>query len=302
MVTGTAFAQARVEVLIDLPDPRLRSAMQRNAAAFLSDINTSYVRKRELRFGRYLSNQTVRSAMIAEWAQERIRIPEAKLIETVLKKTDGTYLLRNIPVLRDRPDGTEVYEEAVLQFDIEGRILDFYFGLPTQRYRELLSQGKGDIDIANRDVILSFLDGLSNAYRRKDIGYISDLFSNQSLFIVGRRIVDSGDRSPYASQVEYLIFEREEFLNRLTEIFQNNIWIDVKFNDIRILRHPRHPDVYGVNMIQHYTSNLYTDTGYLFLLVDFRDRSKPVIHVRTWQSIFDTPEDQKFSLGDMEIF
>lgn len=84
-LSATAHAQARVEVLIDLPNACLRSAMQRNAAAFLSDINTSYVRKRELRFGRYLSNQTVRSAMIAEWAQERIRIPEAKLIETVLQ-------------------------------------------------------------------------------------------------------------------------------------------------------------------------------------------------------------------------
>lgn len=167
---------------------------------------------------------------------------------------------------------------------------------------ELLRYGKDDIDIANRDVILSFLDGLTNAYRRKDIGYINTLYADQALFIVGRLIQDSGEQSPYEPQVEYLTFNRKEFVNRLTEVFQNNAWIDVKFNEVGILRHPRLPDVYGVSMTQHFTSSLYSDTGYLFLLVDFRDRSRPIIHVRTWQSILITPEDQKFSLGDMEIF
>lgn len=253
MVTGTAYAQARVEVLIDLPDERLISVIQRNSSEFLTEINNAFTGKRELRFGRGLLNQPLRSALNVEWAQQKFRIPEVKLIEPAFGKTDGTYLIRNIPALQIRPDGSEAYQEAVLQFDNEGKILDFYFGLPNQRYLELLRSGKSDIDIANREIILTFIDGLSNAYRRKDIGYIRNLFSDQSLIIVGRQIVDSGDRSPYASQVEYLIFDRKEFLNRLTEIFQNNVWIDVKFNDIGILRHPRHPDIYGVDMIQHYT-------------------------------------------------
>ena len=143
---------------------------------------------------------------------------------------------------------------------------------------------------------------MTNAYRRKDIGYINTLYADTGLFIVGRLIQDSGERSPYEPQVEYLTFDRKEFVSRLTEIFQKNAWIDVKFNEVGILRHPRHPDVYGVSMTQHFTSSLYSDTGYLFLLVDFRDSRRPIIHVRTWQSILDIPEDKKFSLGDMEIF
>jgi hypothetical protein len=294
-------AQPNVEVFVDIPDPQLRSAMQRDASAFLSDINTAYARKRELSFGRYLSNQTVRSALLSEWAQERFRIPEAKIVETALKKTDATYIIRNIPVLRDRPDGTEVYEEAVLQFDHEGRIQDFYFGLPAHRYQEKLRQGKDDIDIANREIILTFLDGMTNAYRRKDIGNFSNLYTDHTIFVIGRRIEDSGERSPYASRVEYLTYEREEFMKRLAEIFQNNGWIEVEFSTISILRHPRYPEMYGVTLTQNYSSSTYQDSGYLFLLVDFRDRNRPIIHVRIWQDVKSTPDDNRFQLGEVEI-
>jgi len=86
VVGRSLLAQPDVDVFIDIPDPRLRSTMQRNASAFLSEINRAHVEVRALRFGRYVSNRAVRSAMIAEWAQERFRIPDAKLIETALKK------------------------------------------------------------------------------------------------------------------------------------------------------------------------------------------------------------------------
>ena len=55
------------------------------------------------------------------------------------------------------------------------------------------------------------------------------------------------------------------------------------YSDFRILRHPTMDGIYGVTLRQRYSSDRYSDDGYLFLLWDFRDRSMPVIHVRTWQ-------------------
>jgi hypothetical protein len=128
------------------------------------------------------------------------------------------------------------------------------------------------------------------------------VFSDQALIIVGRVVESTGQRSAYEQQVEYLQFTKDEYITRLRQIFRANAWIEVGFKDVSILRHPRHPDVYGVSLTQFYSSTLYSDVGYLFLLIDFRDRDKPMIHVRTWQPTNATPEDQKFSLGDMEIF
>ena len=43
-------------------------------------------------------------------------------------------------------------------------------------------------------------------------------------------------------------------------------------------------DIFGVQLLQKYNSTSYGDEGYLFLMVDLRDKSRPVIHVRAWQS------------------
>jgi hypothetical protein len=49
------------------------------------------------------------------------------------------------------------------------------------------------------------------------------------------------------------------------------------------MRHPTTPGIYGVSLRQRYTSDRYSDEGYLFLLWDFRNEAEPKIHVRTWQ-------------------
>ena len=57
---------------------------------------------------------------------------------------------------------------------------------------------------------------------------------------------------------------------------------------------------------QTYTSDIYADDGYLFLLWDFKDADVPQIHVRTWQPrILDDqtviPENEIFSLRNFNL-
>jgi hypothetical protein len=40
--------------------------------------------------------------------------------------------------------------------------------------------------------------------------------------------------------------------------------------------------IYGVEMRQNYSSTTYADEGYLFLLIDFREKD-PLIYIRAWQ-------------------
>ncbi len=296
-------AQDAVEVFVaDMPNATLGASIQRNASAFLTEVNAAFTDKRVLRFSPSQTTSDFRESMPDLWKGERFQIGETRIIEIVSRQRDGSYIMRNIPLIFIRPDGKEHYEEGVLQFSPSGLLMEFRIGLASHRYAELLRQGQGDIDISNREYILQFVEGFRTAYNRKDANYLNTVFSDQALIIVGRVAESTGQRSAYEQQVEYLQFTKDEYITRLRQIFRANAWIEVGFKDMSILRHPRHPDVYGVSLTQYYNSTLYSDVGYLFLLIDFRDRDKPMIHVRTWQPTNVTPEDQKFSLGDMEIF
>ena len=66
---------------------------------------------------------------------------------------------------------------------------------------------------------------------------------------------------------------------------------------VRDLQDPR---LYGVTLKQRWTSSTYSDTGYVFLLLDFADPDYPLIHVRSWQpERFD--DGSIISLQDFEI-
>jgi hypothetical protein len=88
----------------------------------------------------------------------------------------------------------------------------------------------------------------------------------------------------------------------LQRVFSNNKKINVSFDEIEVKMHPTNPNWYGVMLKQGWTSDLYHDEGYVFLLWDFSNENEPTIHIRTWQpekSI--TTDDEKFSLDDFDI-
>ena len=112
--------------------------------------------------------------------------------------------------------------------------------------------------------------------------------------------VDKEGKKYYEDAV--IQFTKGEYVERLKQLFFKNEWIDVGYNDIDIIKHPKYPAIYGVSLTQYYSSETYPDEGFLFLLIDFEDPKKPLIHVRTWQPKKVTPEDEVFHIGYMEIF
>lgn len=286
----------------DFAQHELRQRMEVNASAILTVINRSWVERATPSFVKETHSQNFLDQFDQLWQYTPFYIPEGTIIETVSRLTSGYYELRNIPMIFISGTGEERYEEGVLQFTPTGQVHDFRIGLAAHRYEELLRQGEDQIDSDNRQMILSFVENFRTAYNRRDIEFIQDVFSEQALIIVGRVVMNTRQQSPMQKQVEYLRFTKDEYIRRLHNIFAANTWIDVGFSSIRILRHPRHRDIYGINLTQYYNSSIYSDIGYLFLLIDFRDPEKPLIHVRTWQPEQQTPETDIFVLGDMEIF
>ena len=143
-------------------------------------------------------------------------------------------------------------------------------------------------DADNRRMILNYCEHLRTSYTTKDIDFLRQVFSDQALIIVGN-VVRSADNNSATGiegdeKVTFSLKTKKEYLERLEKVFAANKKIDVKFTDFRIMRHPTMEGIYGVSMKQKYTSDRYSDDGYLFILWDFRNKSMPLIHVRTWQS------------------
>ena len=142
-------------------------------------------------------------------------------------------------------------------------------------------------DADNRRMILNYCEHLRTSYTTKDIDFLRQVFSDQALIIVGN-VVRSADNNSATGiegdeKVIFSLKTKKEYLERLEKVFAANKKIDVKFSDFRIMRHPTMEGIYGVSMKQKYTSDRYSDDGYLFILWDFRNKSMPLIHVRTWQ-------------------
>lgn len=151
---------------------------------------------------------------------------------------------------------------------------------------KVLSGNLTEIDAQNREMILNYVEHLRSSYTTKDIDFLQQLFSENALIVVGHVVRTSMQReSQYlpASQVVYNVKSKQEYLSKLKLVFKLNKQIQLHFSDFHIMRHPTTPGIYGVSLRQQYSSDRYSDDGYLFLLWDFRNEAEPKIHVRTWQ-------------------
>ena len=117
------------------------------------------------------------------------------------------------------------------------------------------------------------------------LDFLRQIFSEKALIIVGNVVKTAPEQDGFTAgqRVEYYLRTKSEYLNRLSHAFAASRKINVKFSDFRILRHPTMDGIYGVSLRQRYSSDQYSDDGWLFLLWDFRNEAMPLVHVRTWQ-------------------
>jgi len=308
LMAGPLHAQSTVEVFVsEFSEHELRLVMENNASSFLSEVNTAFEEKREPVPADKNVDRRLSRILSELWSFSPFYIPDDIIIQNAAKTTSGYYEMRNIPIFFVDASGEEHYEEAVLQFTPEGTISEFRIGLAAHRYQELMNKGQDTIDRENRQQILTFVENFRTAYNRKDLQFIEDVFSDQALIIVGRVVQNTGLRSAFEDQVEekveFLQFNKDEYIDRLRHLFRINQWIEIGFEEIDIIRHPQPhlQDVYGVSLTQYYNSSIYSDVGHLFLLIDFKKPTEPMIHVRTWQPKREGPDSQRFSIGDLEI-
>lgn len=173
---------------------------------------------------------------------------------------------------------------------------------------------KDDINDRRETFIKDFISYYQAAYQKEEISYIAQFFSSDALIVTEtKQLIPMGSeiipRSTKSRDYHSIIENRNEYIARLKECFENNEKISIGISNVLIRRHPKYNDIYGVNFFQIWDDsggfNILENkmSGYIFMMVDFRNSEmEPIIHVRTWQpkSNIEKPSD-KYTLTDFRI-
>ena len=219
------------------------------------------------------------------------------------------YDIRSIMVKID-PGETETtaVQNLVFTFSRAGLITSVRSMLPKYDFQTIIARGETAQDSLMRGTILDFMEQFRMAYNTKDTAYLEKVYSDDALILVGtvlqeKRGADDMMRRSLLSQPKIKLIQqsKREYLDGLKRrAFAKNAFINVRFDDFSIVRHEKLPWLYGVSCQQQWNSSTYSDKGFLFLMMDFRSLTEPVIHVRTWQTkAFEG--DHYVGLDDFEI-
>ena len=221
------------------------------------------------------------------WKSSAMSCPPMNIMSRCLKTSTG-YQVRGIPVDMLEADDKEARQELTLDFQPDGKISNVAIAISMHRYDQIMQENQSEIDYARRQIIVNFVENFRTAYNRKDMDMLNSVFSDKALIITGKVVKEKPntdiDRMTLANnKVVYIKQSKQEYLRNLSNVFKITKYINVKFDEIEVVQHPKYDDIYGVTLKQYWHTNRYSDEGYLFLLIDFRDSDNPQIQVRTWQ-------------------
>lgn len=310
-----AWAQMEVKVTITsgTDNAELKQTIEQNAGRLLSCFNATIMEGKKLKeYLKPLNLPKDIDGLVKDlWQSSPMMCPINEVKGKLLNLPGGGYQLRDIPISMLANYGDD--KDLVFNFDAQGNLSNIYVALELHNYKNVIVDGVAVEDFMRRQIILDFVENFRTAYNRKDLDYLRQVFSNDALIITGKVLKkkEKGDdlmnKSLGATKVMQTVMNKEQYMKNLQRVFGRNSYIDVKFEEMSVKRHPAHQRIYGVTMKQYWNSSTYSDVGYLFLMINFENEMQPTIEVRTWQpdKYSDTGEtikrDEIFKLEDFNI-
>ena len=300
--------------------PSALAAAQSNLAAVLTEINRAQKAKESVSVKNLRMDEFAKKSLARLWAVTPFYCDDEEVVERCWVFKNGTMMVSHIPLIitpEDENFGLGTYQEAVVEFDTKGQLIDFRFALDAQTAESMERCGTV-VDKEKQMIILQYVERFRTAYNQKDISTIEKMFSDDALIITGRVVMakPQGDQGAQF-KVEYNKQNKQQYISNLRRAFLRNKWIDVKFSQIGengenggcagITQSTKHKTKYGVRLRQSWKSSNYSDEGYLFLLWEFpEDGGDPIIHVRTWQpemvgGTHQKPDDNISTLGGFDL-
>lgn len=286
-----------VELLYDKStvSPAVVSKAENNLQVLISEINYACQNNGTVNYTGISMSEFAKKAINMLWKNVHFETDRANLKDKLwVFKRNRMMQVMHIPfVLRDNSSADGDRQDAVVEFDLMGKITDFRFGLDPEMSESMESYNE-IADLENQAIITKWVQHFYTAYYEKDIDFLNKVFSDDALIITGNVIKV---RTPEAGLIEKVSFKKQtktEYLRNLQRTFIRNKEIRVNFQLLdnpdggkgKFITHRKGKngrDFYGVRLRQEWKSDRYHDEGYVFLLWEFPENSDPIIHVRTWQ-------------------
>lgn len=303
------FGGVKLTISSGIDNGGLKTKMENSISVLLTEINAAQAAGRAINFAPLNLNQSVQLSLSMLWENSPFICLDEVITERCLTTNTG-YQVRNIPLMM-KPltvefQEDEHYQEAVISFDRQGNVESFYLSINMNLYMNVIKNNLEITDHRRRQLILDYVEQFRTSYNTKDIKFLEQVFSDDALIITGKVIEQKApDGIALPDKIVYKKQTKQEYITNLRRVFANNSYINVTFDEIKVIKHPVNKNYYGVTLHQGYKSERYRDDGYLFLLWDFTDEQAPQIHVRTWQpdqiNGGRIPEEEIFSLSDFDI-
>lgn len=306
-MAGTSF-----KIIEGMSDMELKKVMETNVCSMIEAFRTAADENRKsVKLSKENFTSDAISGIKEIWESSAMSCPPMNIMSRCLKTSSG-WQVRGIPVDMVEADENEARQELTVDFLPSGKISGVQIAIAMHRYEQIMAEKESDMDYARRQVIINFVENFRTAYNRKDLKMLNSVFSDKALIITGKVITEKPNSDIERmtltnNKVVYINQTKQEYLRKLAGVFKITKYINVKFDDIEVVQHPKYDDVYGVTLKQYWHTDRYSDEGYLFLLVDFRDTDNPQIQVRTWQPYKDnhgkviTQKKDVFHLGSFRI-
>jgi len=293
-----------------LQDEKLKLMIEKNVSDFITACNIAVIKGEAPNLNKKTTTDNSRKRFSKIWNTSPIGCSVSTVERKCLIRPAGGYQIRDIPVTMFAAPEKEQNQEIAFNLTTDGKVDDIF--IQVAQYSDLLSANEDAEDKDLQMRVAEFVESFRTAYNERDIKLIADMFSNNAVIIIGREVKqkpnsDAAFRSSMSEKkFEYQVKSKQQYISALQIVFKANKYIDVAFDSVRILKHENYPKVYGVTLKQVWNSNqLKNETGYVFLLIDYRDENHPLIHVRTWQ-----PEeidgrklrrDERFQIGSFDL-
>lgn len=293
-------AEIKLIITSGIDDNRIKSNIQNSASELLTMFDNAIFENKSIKSQMKDAqiNPELAKTVNELWKSSAMQCPIREVKRNVSQlRTGGTgairgYEVRDIPIDLLAADEDEQEQELVMKFDADGHLIDISLAVEQQNYMKVIRDDITEDDLARRQVVLDFVENFRTAYNRKDIDYLNQIYSEDALIITGKVVKpkpqtqkDGGfTKSLGAAKVEYFRQTKAEYIANLKRIFKNNRVINLRFDDITVRKHAKRQKIYGIQLKQYWSSDRYSDVGYLFLMINFEeDELNPTIEVRTWQ-------------------
>jgi hypothetical protein len=298
MLLWTFHAQAQFDVKLNITegivDTVVKSAIENNSSLLLSEMGKAFAEDRTPDFTGISISPEASKTILDIWNNTSVmNCNVSELNRKCLKRYNGGgYQVREIPLLMADAASEDQRQDIAINYTDTGSIDEiFIYDREMYSIGGILKEGAEVKELKRREHIQKFVERFRTAYNTKELDFLNMVYSDNALIIKGRVIKSiSGDAAVKVPEerIEYITQTKAQYMQSLKYIFASVKYINLKFSELEVQQHPKHPEIYGVTFKQNWhtiypNGYVYDDAGYIFLMMDFKDEYNPIIHVRTWQ-------------------